>query len=965
MFLNSHPQVVVSSDLQTRLQLALGDAYRLERELGRGGMATVYLARDLKRERLVAVKVLHPELAASLGTERFLREIHLTAGLDHPHIVPVLASGEGPGLVWYTMPYVDGETLRDRLRRETQLPVGVALKIAGEVADALDYAHRHNVVHRDIKPENILLSDSHARVADFGVARAVEAAAGEALTGTGLAVGTPAYMSPEQASAGPVDARSDVYALGCVVYESLAGEPPFTGPTPQAIIAKRFAGPAPSVRATRPDVSPALDHAIQRALSPVPAARFATAAEFAAALAGDQRMPRERRVSRQAALVAIVAGLALAAAGLLWRSRDTPGALNANLLAVAPFDVLDPRLELWREGLVDLLARNLDGAGPLRTVPPTTAIRRWSGRADQVSGAELARRTGAGLAVFGSLVPAGGDSVRLRATLLDAAGTKTLANFELRDATSRLDRLTDSLTVRLLSELGSHRRIEVTRVASLGSGSLPAMKAFLQGEQWFRRTAWDSALVSYERAVALDSSFALAHWRLARVLGWQRIGFDSLSIALFLRAGELNRGLALRDSLLVTMDSIMARSELVGQSLSEYQRLFGTARAAVRRYPDDADAWHTLGEVYVHTGIRRGASMAEGLAAFDRAISLDSAYAPAYIHAIELASHLAGLEKAEIYAREYLRRAPEDVTAEGIRLALQLSEPSGAHDVEVRRKLERASANVLLKAWFPFMAAADSGEVAVRVARTFAASPDSSAPWLPAGFRRGILLLSLMYRGHLREAAGRWRADSWAAHTRMAELSVLLPQTRQRAGPYFLGRLRAGDLDAAQAGLIWWTTGLDSGAVKRFGDLADSLARSGTDASRQEDARYGTAVASAYLMLIRRDSAAALARFEALPDSVCAGCDFDGLTRVLLQAARREDRKIVETQWPWNFFPSIRLVLARLEQARSAERLGERQLALNGYRYVSDVWRNADPELQPYVVESHEALARLAAEPRP
>ncbi|HUR94837.1 MAG TPA: serine/threonine-protein kinase, partial [Gemmatimonadales bacterium] len=215
---------------------ALRDRYAIERELGRGGMATVLLARDLRHDRPVALKLLHRELAASLGPERFVREIKLTARLDHPHILPVLDSGETLGRLWYAMPFVDGESLRDRLRREPQLPVSDALAIAREVADALEYAHGHRVVHRDIKPENILLAHGHARVADFGVARALEAAGSEQLTSTGLAIGTPAYMSPEQAGGGEVDARSDVYALGCVVHEMLAGEPPFTGPTPQAVV---------------------------------------------------------------------------------------------------------------------------------------------------------------------------------------------------------------------------------------------------------------------------------------------------------------------------------------------------------------------------------------------------------------------------------------------------------------------------------------------------------------------------------------------------------------------------------------------------------------------------------------------------------------------------------------------------------------------------------------------------------
>ena len=228
---------------------ALRDRYLIERELGRGGMATVYLARDLKHDRLVALKVLHPELAATLGPERFLREVQLTARLQHPHILSVHDSGEAAGRLWYTMPFVEGESLRDRLNRERQLSLDEALQIGRDVLAALAYAHSRGVIHRDIKPENILLEAGEAVVADFGIARAISAAGAEHLTQTGMAVGTPAYMSPEQAAAGTaLDGRSDLYSVGCVLYEILAGEPPYTGPTPQAVIAKRFLEP---VRAQR------------------------------------------------------------------------------------------------------------------------------------------------------------------------------------------------------------------------------------------------------------------------------------------------------------------------------------------------------------------------------------------------------------------------------------------------------------------------------------------------------------------------------------------------------------------------------------------------------------------------------------------------------------------------------------------------------------------------------------------
>jgi serine/threonine protein kinase len=264
---------------------SLAGRYRLEHQIGRGGMAIVYLAHDLRHDRPVALKVLRPELAAALGSERFLREIRLTARLDHPHILPVLDSGEDRGVLWYAMPYVRGETLRDLLRRETQLPLDLALDLAHQIAGALDHAHHDGVIHRDLKPENILLSENQARVADFGVARALDAAGGERITETGLALGTPAYMSPEQAVGdSEVDGRSDQYSLGCVLYEMLAGKPPFTGPTPQSVIAKRMTGEIPSVRHLRPTVSVAVEQVVTRSLAPIADDRFPSVGEFDRAL---------------------------------------------------------------------------------------------------------------------------------------------------------------------------------------------------------------------------------------------------------------------------------------------------------------------------------------------------------------------------------------------------------------------------------------------------------------------------------------------------------------------------------------------------------------------------------------------------------------------------------------------------------------------------------------------------------
>ncbi|HXY29289.1 MAG TPA: serine/threonine-protein kinase, partial [Gemmatimonadaceae bacterium] len=291
------------------LRAALASTYTIDRELGRGGMATVYLANDLRHDRPVALKVLHPDLGAVLGAERFTREIRLAARLQHPHILSVYDSGQTPdGQLWFTMPYVEGENLRARLAREHQLPIDQAVRIASDAAQALQYAHEHGVVHRDIKPENLLLTkDGTVLVADFGIARGLgggEAGATPArLTETGLVVGTPAYMSPEQASGErDIGPASDVYSLAAVLYEMLAGEPPFTGATAQAVVAKMLSGEAPPVRRARPQVPEAVDAAIRTALSPVPADRFASAGDFARALttAVTTARPSPRRSSSSA-----------------------------------------------------------------------------------------------------------------------------------------------------------------------------------------------------------------------------------------------------------------------------------------------------------------------------------------------------------------------------------------------------------------------------------------------------------------------------------------------------------------------------------------------------------------------------------------------------------------------------------------------------------------------------------------
>jgi len=426
------------ADPLDRLQAALADRYIIERELGRGGMATVYLARDQKLGREVALKVLRPELAASLGAERFLREIEIAAKLTHSNILALHDCGGGDECLYYTMPFVEGESLRDRLNREKQLSIEDALQITREVADALGHAHSLGIVHRDIKPENILFQGGHALVADFGIARAVREAGAETLTETGLAIGTPAYMSPEQASGSKdIDARSDLYSLGCVLYEMLSGETPYLGNTPQAIVAKKLSEPAPRVSVVRDKVPPAVEAALDRALSRTPADRFATAAQFAEALAGVPAAfgggrPVWHWVARLAAVVVIVTVGVVLLRG--WRSgTSTAAAEEIDRLVVVPFEnrTGDPAAAEWGFTAAEYITRALDRASVV-TVVPASRVRDLVREVDPAVGMpleEIARRSRARYALAGSYALSG-DRIRFDVELVNAESGELLGAFD-------------------------------------------------------------------------------------------------------------------------------------------------------------------------------------------------------------------------------------------------------------------------------------------------------------------------------------------------------------------------------------------------------------------------------------------------------------------------------------------------------------------------------------------------------
>ncbi len=524
-------------DLADGLHDALADRYRLTRELGRGGMATVYLAQDLRHDRPVALKVLHPELARTLGPERFLREIKLAARLQHPHILTVLDSGDAGGQLWFTMPFVEGESLRDRLEVEQQLPVEDAIRIAREAAEALDYAHRHGVIHRDIKPENILLTGDHALVADFGIARALagDADGEQRLTETGTTLGTPAYMSPEQAAgARSLDARSDIYSLACVLWEMLAGEPPFTAPTVQAMIARRFTESPRPLREVRETVPEAVEKAVAKALSKSPADRFSSALKFGRALAAEPtaavRVTAAERPHRYRSVALIGLGFLLGLGvlfGWLRRHAAEPAAgAGTKRLAVLPFENLGDSADgYFADGMTDEVRGKLAALRGLQVIAHRSAAE-YKGSTKSFQ--EIGRELGVDYLLVGKVRWEKGDSsqsrVRVSPELIEVAGSTTRwqqpFDAVLSDVFQVQGEIAGKVAQALDVALGAGER---ERLEERPTRNLAAWDAFLRGENASKRmveiepSALERATAAYERAVALDSGFVQAWARVSQV----------------------------------------------------------------------------------------------------------------------------------------------------------------------------------------------------------------------------------------------------------------------------------------------------------------------------------------------------------------------------------------------------------------------------------------------------------------
>ena len=586
------------ADLLVPVGGAFAGRYVIEGELGHGATAAVYLARDLKHGRHVALKVLRPDLAASLESARFLREIRLLARLQHPHILPLFDSGEHEGALFYVMPRVEGETLGQRLRREQQISVGEALRITREVADALAYAHAHDVVHRDIKPDNILLDGAHALVADFGIARAVHRAVdsgGDRITSAGLAIGTPAYMSPEQASGErEVEGRSDIYSLACVLYEMLAGRYPFQGPSLQSMIARRFAGPPPPVSTLREGIPREVDAALTRALQPVPDARFQTVRDFCEALPPPTAETASVRPRRARRWPYVVAAVVIVIAVLLGVQQCPQPPVDADLYVVLPFEHQSGReAGLSGEQCELFLSEALSRWQDVRVVDPMLVkdarARRGHRPLSLAAALDVAAGLGAGRLLWGTVVETR-DTFHVRAALYDVGARTSVRQHlvripaDLRQAQPLFTALADHL----LGGAGTTRRPEATR-------SLEAWHAFVEGHAALDRWQLDAAKDGFLRAVRIDPAFAAAQlWR-AQVMAWD--GDE--------RVGELRAAAA---QAVAFGDRLTARERLAAEALlalaeSRYPAACERYGQLLARDSADFAAWFGLAECHAHDDV--------------------------------------------------------------------------------------------------------------------------------------------------------------------------------------------------------------------------------------------------------------------------------------------------------------------------------------------------------------------------
>ena len=678
------------------LSAALADRYSIDRELGNGATAIVYLAQDLKHGRKVALKVLRADVTAIVGSERFLREIHTAASLQHPHIVALHDSGVADGFLYYVMPYIEGESLREVLTREQQLPLDQALRFAREVAEALAYAHHQGFIHRDIKPENILITRNadgelgHALVADFGIARAVSVSGGDSMTATGLAIGTPAYMSPEQASAErSIDARSDVYALGCVLYEMLAGHPPFLGRTGQEILARHTLDPVPPLRTGRPEIPPLVEAAVVKALAKSPADRFATTTGFTKALI--QRPGPAAGIRSVRPVHALLVGILLAGivATLMLRPWRSGGAATSGppSIAVLAFNNVgsDPANEPFSDGIADELTTALGKVEGLNVAARTSA---FSFKGKGLPAREIGNALQVRYVVEGA-VRQSGSRRRVSAQLIDVTRDQEVwsGTFEHDTRNTDVFALQDSITGAIVRELQVKLTAgSATRLAARSTTNPAAHDLYLQGRYFFAKRDLVSlarAREYFERAIALDSSYALAYAGLSEAFSHASVFGGLVPREAFPRAKAAVRRALELDSTLVEAHTALGFIALFHDwDIPAAGRSFDRALALDPRYPparlfrawyyvglnrmEEAveefraavrlEPFYTISNIRLATGLILSRRWEEALAQARRTLELEPAFFQGHT---ELGMALLGLGRCAEAVRE-LEQAPEN-----------------------------------------------------------------------------------------------------------------------------------------------------------------------------------------------------------------------------------------------------------------------------------------------------------------
>jgi serine/threonine protein kinase/tetratricopeptide (TPR) repeat protein len=982
------PGVTGADDPLEDIRKAIEGRYRIRGTLGRGGNAVVYLAEDLKHPRTVAIKVLRGSPSIPLAAERFRREIDLLCAFQHPNILTLIEGDSIGGLRYYVMPHVAGGSLRDEIRGKRQLGVDESIRLGMEVAEALAYAHERGYVHRDIKPENILISSGRPMVADFGIARSVARGTGATLTPEGQTIGTPPYMSPEQITSGDLDGRSDVYSLGCVLFETLAGTPPFGGATDESIMRQHLTAPPPPVTQFRPQAGPGVSRILDKCLAKNPADRFASASALASALreclvpssykpTATPAIPRPSRPPLPWARIAasIVLGLAILVAGkIVWNRLHPPA---PEKIAVMPFAVhSDANHGYLGEGIVGLMSTALSGVARLQCIDSQSILVASPAAPSLGQAREIARRFGAGRFILGNIVEIG-SQVHIQASIFNTRGGETpIAEPEADGDTSEIFALANRISQSALAALSGER---LMTVAATTTQSLQAFRAYVRGDSALRVGNTQLAVDLFQEAVDADSQFSLAWYRLSWACQWN---------------DDQVRALDACDHAFASSSRLYARDQLLLRGLRAY--LYGATseadslfRVTTVKYPDDSEGWYMLGETYLHQNPIRAMPFQNAKEPFTKALDLwpkqwEARYHLAEIYAYERDSTAldtvvaqglrVGLDPEEAYYQRVLRafshadKAKQDSLLAELRREEHLADPgiamsevaffdgdleSASHFVET---LTESKSPLNRARGYAFLCNLDLARGRVREARSQLQLARPLSPFIYANQSATLCLHPFLKPSatDLQSTASmlqHWKSADWSE--RSSEVNLDPPAAPYR--DYLLG-------------LLSLRLGKDGDAIQREKSLMAAPGPTEAKTTRHDFSRS-----------IRADIAWRSGRYKealkALAESPLVPAFVPGpralIDRVysrwqmaeLLRLTGRENEAMdwYETLPFYSPFGIAMMGPAYLEAARIAERKGDRQRAARDYSKVIRLWQGCDPEFQPHFQEAQQGLARVTS----